>query len=266
MSDYKSLRYFVYVLSVTGAALFTVAFLAITTGRNTIDAGLQRFATFEVETRVSQLAESPPSKEERADLSLRQRLALRVALAAEDRAGVLTKISENAEQLVAVALADRCGTTCLDTPARLSIDVAQRLLAIKGPSGRSMYDFINMRYDRALDGLLLDAKIFTGTNALLFLMVLITARFQPTRASLLLRLEIALIATVVAGCWFFFNGKDWGMVLLTSNFTGWAYSGFACFIFLWLCDLLFLRGYITRTIIDMAVQGFANMVSNFSPG
>lgn len=44
MGDYKYLRYFVYVVSVAGAIGFTLTFLAVLTGRNTIDAGLQQFA------------------------------------------------------------------------------------------------------------------------------------------------------------------------------------------------------------------------------
>lgn len=254
MSDYKSVCYFVYVISVAGAIVFTLAFLAVLTGRNTIDTGLQRFAVYEVENRLAALAQTASSDEAPGDLTLRQRLALRLAQEAEEHAGLLTKISENAEQLVAVALADRCGRPCLDTPAGLSVNAAERLLAIKGPGGRSIYDFINTRYERALSGFLLDAKIFTGTNALLFIMVLLTARFQPSRASLLFRLELALVGTVAIGCWSFLSGKDWGMVLLTSDFTGWAYASFAGIIFLWLCDLLFLQGAITQAIIEALLQ------------
>ncbi|MBI1492347.1 hypothetical protein [Halocynthiibacter styelae] len=266
MSDYKSLRNFVYVVSVVGAIGFTLAFLAVLTGRNTIDAGLQRFAVYEVENRLVSLAGAPPSDEIRRDLTMRQRLALRLAGEAEEHAGLLTKISENAEQLVSVALADRCGKSCLEAPAGLSVNTAERLLTIKGPGGRSVYDFINMRYDRALNGFLLDAKIFTGTNALLFIMVLLTAKFQPSRASLLLRLEMALVGTVAAGCWFFLRGKDWGMVLLTNDFTGWAYAGFAGFVFLWLCDLLFLKGYITAKVLELIGNMIGSALSNFSPG
>jgi hypothetical protein len=164
-----------------------------------------------------------------------------------------------ADERVAEVLAWVC--SCHDPP-----DVAKQRWrqALRGAWARgivrlesaveNLSDFIRGRYEVHRDRLLGDLRLFTGTNALLFLAVVVMAALRARWARpLLIPTALLLVSTLVCTYFYVFQ-QNWFYSIIFNDYAGWSYLGYVGVVFATLLDVALNKGRVTSTIVN-AVSG-----------
>ncbi len=107
---------------------------------------------------------------------------------------------------------------------------------------------ISGKYFEILDQLIKDIRIFTGANTFLFLIMLAISRLKNLSHRItLLPTSLLLISTVSSsGIYVFY--QDWFYTIVCNDYMGFSYLIYVGAIFLFQCDVVFLKGKITEII------------------
>lgn len=131
-------------------------------------------------------------------------------------------------------------------------------LASLGSMNERLTDFMKGKYMEISTELKRDVRIFTGSNALIFLMLLIISFLKP-QAIKHLFLPGILLFTATSVCSFIYVfEQNWLLTIIYNNYYGFAYLGFVGFVFLILCDIAFNKCRITSEIVN----GLFNLVGS----
>lgn len=117
-------------------------------------------------------------------------------------------------------------------------------------ANRALVDFIQGTYARVVTDLKRDIRIFTGTNALLFLLLLATAFAKPRATAQLFVPGVLLAAATLLCSWFYVFEQDWLLTIIYGDYLGAAYLGYLCFVFALLCDIFMNRARVTTEVVN----------------
>lgn len=93
-------------------------------------------------------------------------------------------------------------------------------------------DFAKGHYDARWNALLTELRIFSFSNATLFLLSFLILKFRPLRADLVVwPLSLLTLATIGAA-YYWVAGQDWFWTILTNDYLGWWYLGVVGILFL----------------------------------
>lgn len=121
--------------------------------------------------------------------------------------------------------------------------------------------FIHSSYMGVVEGLKQDIRIFTGGNAVAFLLVLLISFFQPRANSLLFLPALLLMISTLACSYFYLFQQDWLLTIIQGSYVGYAYLGWLSVVFLFLTDIVFLRGEMTAGIINGMLEALGSAVT-----
>ena len=114
---------------------------------------------------------------------------------------------------------------------------------------------IEGRYSEIVADLLRDLRIFTGTNLLAFVLLLVLSIAKPGQVRQLLVPGALLGLAAVAASVIYLFGQNWFFTLLYGDFVGWAYGIWLLVIFGFFCDVVLFRARITTRIVDALSAG-----------
>jgi hypothetical protein len=100
--------------------------------------------------------------------------------------------------------------------------------------------------------LLRDLRVFTGTNAVLFLLAFFVAGSRWAHRRLLLVLSASLVGAALLGTWFYLFQQDWLHTLIYANYVGTAYVVWVGLLLLAELDVLLNKGRLLRALVDGA--------------
>ncbi|MBC8036442.1 MAG: hypothetical protein H7X89_04415 [Rhizobiales bacterium] len=128
----------------------------------------------------------------------------------------------------------------------------------------NLREFVRSKYLEVEGKLTREFRIFTGTNALASLLILLAAVLKRQAGIHLLPPALLLvIATCLSASIYLFN-QDWLRTIVFSDYVGFAYSVYLSILFLWLCDILFNAGRVTTTILN-AISDLLGGIFSVSP-
>jgi hypothetical protein len=105
--------------------------------------------------------------------------------------------------------------------------------------------FIQQKYLALLAELKREIRIFTGTNAVAFLLLLVVAFAKPQATRHLLFPAVLLLASTVFCAWLYLYSQNWLLVVIHGDYTGFAYTAYLGVVFLFVCDIALNRGRVT---------------------
>jgi hypothetical protein len=124
-----------------------------------------------------------------------------------------------------------------------------------------LQDFMKAKYMEVATELKMDIRIFTASNALIFLLLLVTSFLKP-RAIVHLFLPGVLLATAAFICsYLYIFEQNWLLTIIYSDYLGFAYLGYVGVVFLFLCDIVFNRARVTSEIINALLDAVGSAVS-----
>jgi hypothetical protein len=136
-------------------------------------------------------------------------------------------------------------------------------IALLQAANEQVSKFIHSTYMDVATELKRDIRIFTGSNAAVFILLLLVSLMKP-QAITHLFLPGALLAVSAMICsYFYIFEQNWLLTIIQSSYLGFAYVAWLGVAFLFLCDIVFNRARITTEIVNGV---FSAVGSAFSVG
>lgn len=121
-------------------------------------------------------------------------------------------------------------------------------------ANETLVEFIQGTYARVVTDLKRDIRIFTATNALLF-MLLLAAAFAKPQATLQLFVPSLLLAIATLICsYFYIFEQNWLLTIIYNDYLGIAYLGYLALVFALLCDVVLNRARVTTELVNLVLN------------
>lgn len=104
-------------------------------------------------------------------------------------------------------------------------------------------------YLQLVDGLLQELRIFSGSNALAFLLMLLVTLRRQSRVQQMLPAALLLVAVLISSYFYLFQ-QNWFFSILFNDYLGFAYAAYLGAVYLMLCDLLLNRARVLSWLIN----------------
>jgi hypothetical protein len=123
---------------------------------------------------------------------------------------------------------------------------------------------IRGKYMDVVEKLMRDLRIFTGTNAFIFMLLLAVSFFRASAiAQLFLPAVLLVIATLVSSYFYVFE-QNWFLNIVYNDYVGYGYIAYVSIVFLLLCDVVLNRAKVTTEILN-ALLGAAGRTASLTP-
>lgn len=234
------------LIGVLGFALFALLFLMTFGIPGKIEQSAKGFVSSQIERELSERYEGSAAENGvDAARSLAGKLGIQAQGIQEDlRSGLAEKIAE----VVAVMCDLDCGKkkTVADSITRSYLDKLANLTVAK----QTLSDVIKGKYVEIIEALKLDLRIFVGTNAAMFLILLLVSFVKPQAIAHLFLPGVLLFASTIAASAIYIFGQDWFYTIIYNNYMGFGYVAWVAVLFGFLMDIVFNAARITTKIIN----------------
>ena len=170
-------------------------------------------------------------------------------------------LRRNAHERTATAVADIRNLDC-ECRAMWAAWLKQEEKArirLLGKNNAALDQFIFATYANVTDDLKRDIRIFTGTNTLIFLLLLAITVLKP-QASLHLFVPGLLLGASTAICSFFYIfEQNWLLTIIHSDYLGFTYFAYLGLVFCFLCDIALNKARITTRIINTMLNAVGSV-------
>lgn len=170
-----------------------------------------------------------------------------------ERAGRAIGLAESdAADVIAMWLSLLCKHDCSDrsqiaAPIRaVFLERVRRL----GVAVERVEEWVQGRYDAVVSEIVRDLRIFTGSNAIMFLLAFVAALLTPRAPRTLAVVSGSLVGGAVLGTGLYIFGQNWLYTLVFANYFGTAYAAWVAVIVGVLLDLVLNRGRIVRAVVE----------------
>lgn len=239
--------------SLVGVVLFGTCWVLITANPKRVEAAAFTFIKAKIveEAHLHLQSNAPPSL--RRSIEVAQARFEKLAAKHDKRA------ANGVPELVALVTAEICACGPLpEARLQLAADIADGLRdAWRSEARRLRYaakgltDFVSGRYRQRRDRLLVELGTFTGSNAAIFLTVLVIGVLSPARSRMLaVPTALLAVATVASACLYLFQ-QNWFFSIAFEDYVGHAYWVYVGLLFGFLVDIVLNRGRITNALLSV---------------
>jgi hypothetical protein len=163
-----------------------------------------------------------------------------------------TSIKAKSRQLLAVSLdavrdpACECRVRLAEAMQRYDVLRLAELMA----DNTRLTTFIQQQYLALVSELKREIRIFTATNAVSFLLLLLVAFAKPLATKHLLFPGVLLLASTLFCAWLYLFSQNWLLTIIHGDYTGFAYTAYLGLVFLFFCDIGLNRGRVTTHVAN----------------
>jgi hypothetical protein len=123
-------------------------------------------------------------------------------------------------------------------------------IALLQAANEQISKFIHSTYMDVATELKRDIRIFTGSNAAVFILLLLVSLMKPQAiAHLFLPGALLAVSTLICSYFYIFE-QNWLLTIIQNSYLGFTYLGWLGVAFLFLCDIVFNRARITTEIVN----------------
>lgn len=219
------------------------------------------FIEGEVSEEIDQTIDALKAPESKGALA---KLARKVQSQNEEKIVKLKlSLKDNVHQRMARALAQ---IRALDCECRKKWEGAfkdgfESNIALLQAANDKIIDFVQSTYMSVLAKLKRDIRIFTGTNAGVFLLLLIVSFLKPKAISHLFLPAILLLISTIVCTYFYIFEQNWLLTIIYSDYLGLMYLVYLGLVFAFLCDIVFNRARVTTEIVNAILNAIGSAVS-----
>ncbi|MGI9238912.1 MAG: hypothetical protein ACR2QZ_16050 [Woeseiaceae bacterium] len=123
-------------------------------------------------------------------------------------------------------------------------------IALLQIANERIVEFIQSRYMEVANELKRDIRIFTASNALIFILLVLISFLKPTAITHLFLPGMLMAVSTLICSYFYIFEQNWLLTIIHSSYLGFAYLTWLGVVFLFLCDIVFNRGRITTEILN----------------
>lgn len=244
----------------TGFMLFAFVFAATLLSPIHFEQAGKEFIRTQVEANVRNKFKSPhhPSLEKAAGFLAKQYQGEIASLQQALKEGLSEKVT---------AVVAQMGDLSCECRKKLAGNIRQgfdwRITSLSQAQS-NLVALIQGKYAEVVEKLLLDLRVFSGTNAVVF-MLLVIASFLKERAVAQLFLPGSLLfAATLFSTYFYLFEQNWFFTIIFNNYIGYGYIAYVSVVFLFLCDVVLNRARVSTEIMNQAFNAIGSEVS-FTP-
>lgn len=135
-----------------------------------------------------------------------------------------------------------------------------KILSLKN-ANNVLLDFMKTKYMEVAIKLKTDFRIFTGSNTIVFFLLVLISLLKPKAITHLFLPAILLVISTVICSYFYIFEQNWFFTIIYSSYLGWAYLGYLGIVFAFLCDIVFNRARVTTEIINSVLNAIGSAAS-----
>lgn len=249
-------RWFALILGIVGGLLFGFAFLASVTKPGFVEQLAKNIIRYEVERKVQEKIEAIDSAF----------LSSKAAVIAKGYAEEVEQIKRLLTQQLPTRLAKVIAEMRdLDCECRKKIETNIRdgfewRIASASSAQERLTTLIRSKYMDTATQLTREFRIFTGTNAIVFALLLV-AVFVKRQAGLhLLPSALVLLAAGAITAYFYLFNQNWLHSLVFNEYVGLAYIGYLAGAFALLCDIILNRARLTTEVLNFVLNAIGSAI------
>ena len=174
-----------------------------------------------------------------------------------------TKLKSKTNEKLATVIAEMrdLSCECREIHAqRIKNNYIYKIASLKA-ANEKLADFMKTKYMEVVDNLKVDLRIFTGSNAVIFLFLILLSFLKPKAISHLFLPGVLLFSSTIICSYFYLFEQNWFFTLIYNDFLGYGYLGYVGVLFLFLCDIAFNKGKITGEIINIILNSLGSVAS-----
>ena len=248
-------------IGIVGAAIFATFF----TFTHSVPGWVEQFATdyieSEAEKRIGHTIDAiRPPESDRALARLAQSMYEKNEAQIDQlRANLRTKVHE--QWAAALALIRDLDCECRKKHADLFESGFKTDIALLQAANDRIVDFIHSTYMDVATELKRDIRIFTASNATVFVLLLLISFLKPQAITHLFLPGLLLAISTLICSYFYMYEQNWLLTIIHSNYLGLAYFAWLGIVFLFLCDIVFNRGRVTTEILNTIFNAIGSAAS-----
>ncbi len=136
-------------------------------------------------------------------------------------------------------------------------------IALLQAANEQVSTFIHSTYMDVATEVKRDIRIFAGSNAAVFILLLLVSFMKPQAVThLFLPGALLAVSTLICSYFYIFE-QNWLLTIIHSSYLGFAYLAWLGVAFLFLCDIVFNRARITTEIINGIFSAVGSAFSVF---
>jgi uncharacterized membrane protein (UPF0136 family) len=134
-------------------------------------------------------------------------------------------------------------------------------IALLQAANERVSGFIHSTYMDVATELKRDIRVFTASNATVFILLLLVSFVKPqAKVHLFLPAVLLAVSTLICSYFYIFE-QNWLLTIIHSSYLGFAYLAWLGVVFLFLCDIVFNRGRITTKILNTFFNAIGSALS-----
>lgn len=244
------------VIGMTGLVFFALAFLASIANPGFVEQVAKSVIRYEVEKRVQEKVGAIDS----------HFLTKQAGIFAKARSAEIAEAKRQLAQQLPARVAEIIGEMQdLDCECRKKIETNIRegfewQIASASAAQERLATLIRSNYMDIANQLTREFRIFTGTNAIVFALLLV-AVFVKRQAGLhLLPAALVLLLAASLTAYLYLFNQNWLHTLVFSDFVGLAYLAYLGGVFAFLCDIIFNRARVTVEVLNALLNAVGSAV------
>jgi len=139
-------------------------------------------------------------------------------------------------------------------------ELESNILSLKNANVLLM-DFMKSKYMEVSKKLKKDIRIFTGSNTIVFLFLVLLSFLKPQAITHLFLPGILLVVSTVVCSYFYIFEQNWFFTIIYSTYLGWGYLIYLGIVFLFLCDIALNKARVTTEIINSILSAIGSVGS-----
>lgn len=134
-------------------------------------------------------------------------------------------------------------------------------IALLQAANEQISTFIHSTYMDVATELKRDIRIFTASNAAVFILLVLVSFTKPEAIIHLFLPGLLLVVSTLICSYFYIFEQNWLLTIIHSSYLGFAYLAWLGVVFLFLCDIVFNRARITTEILNVIFNMIGSAVS-----
>ena len=240
---------FLFVLALTVSVPgwvegFAADFIQAEVSKN-VDGKIERLKASDGENALSKLAQKLQAQNEEQIAQLKENLKERVH---EKMASALAKVRD---------LDCECREKW-ETAFKRGFETNITLLQV---TNDKIVDFLHSTYMDVVAKLKRDIRVFSGTNATMFLLVLLVSFLRPKAVLHLFFPAVLLTLSTLICTYFYVFEQNWLLTIIYSDYLGFTYLAYLGLVFGFLCDIVFNHGRVATKIVNSILSTVGSAAS-----
>lgn len=134
-------------------------------------------------------------------------------------------------------------------------------IALLQAANEQISSFIHSTYMDVATELKRDIRIFTASNAAVFILLLLVSFLKPQAIVHLFLPGVLLAVSTLVCSYFYLFEQNWLLTIINNSYLGFAYLAWLGIVFLFLCDVVFNRARVTTEILNGIFNALGSAVS-----